>query len=142
MNFSIILYVIVFTFISLLEKYAADKHHIISLSLSRMFYILVITIIFIIILEPNVLSTKTFHQSMKDPGIIVLGVLTAIGTFLYFWILTFKNLYEVTIVWPIIMILTIIASCLIIKEKINFKQWLGIVLTFIGVLITLSYKSK
>ncbi len=142
MSLSIIIYIIVFTLISLLEKYAADKHHIISLSLSRMFYILVITIIFIIILEPTVLSNKTFHQSMKDPGIIVLGILTALGTFLYFWILTFKDLYEVTMLWPLIMILTIIMGCLLIKEKINMKQWIGIVLTFVGVLITLSCKNK
>jgi drug/metabolite transporter (DMT)-like permease len=62
--------------------------------------------------------------------------------FLYFMILSHKEVYEITVLWPVIMILTIILGNLIIKEKINWKQWIGIFLTFIGISITLFYKNK
>ena len=136
-----LLCVIIFTYIAILEKFVMDKHDVMCVSLSRIFYMLLTILIVIIIYDPKVITSNAFKQSLKDPNIILVGLFTALGAFLYYWMLSSKSLNIMSMIWPVVMLLSIIGACLIFKESMNFIQWIGVILTFIGVTITLMYKS-
>lgn len=133
---AMILYVLIFACVGLLEKYAVDKHHYMHFSTVRMFYILLITIVILLVMEPSVMSSKAFYSSMKDPMVGIIGIFTALAIILYYWMLSKRDLWLMTMLWPVVMLLTIIGACIFMKEKISWRQWIGIFVTYLGLFIT------
>lgn len=119
-----------------IRKTAVNKHNYIDVSLARLFYILLIIIICISIYDPNVLSSESFKTCVKDPVILIVALLTNIGMLAYYWLLASGDLNMVSLIWPIIMLLTIVASCLFIGERVNTWQWIGIAMATIGLTMT------
>ena len=132
-----IICIAILTYSAVLEKFVVGKHNYMHFSLARIFYMLAITIVFIVVYDPKVLSSKAFYVSLKDVNVILVGTLTAVAMILYFWLLTTKDLYIMSMIWPSVMVLSIIACFFVIKEKINWIQWFGIVITFVGISVTL-----
>ena len=132
---------IIFAYVSILEKIASNKHHFMDISLSRVFYMLIMVLIIIIIFNPKVISSIELKKAFKDPTLIVIGSFTTIGMFIYYWLLGRSDLYLVSLIWPLITILTVIAGYLFINESLSKIQWFGVFLTLIGICLTL-LKSK
>jgi drug/metabolite transporter (DMT)-like permease len=128
--------VLIFTFVGVMEKFVTNKHHLIDMSLSRVFYMLIMVLIVIIIYNPKVLSSQAMRTAFKDPALIAIGLCTTLGMFLYYWLLERSHLYLVSLLWPMITILTILAACIFIKESLSVMQWIGVALTFIGICMT------
>lgn len=131
----IIAYVLFMTIVGLFEKHAVINHHYMHFSMSRVFYMLLLTLIIILIFDPSVLSSKALYTSFKDPVVFWIGILTGLSMFMYYWLLTSKDLFFMTLLWPLIMILTIFGAAIFIKEKITPIQWFGILITFVGLFI-------
>lgn len=131
----IVAYIIFMTVIGLFEKHAVMNHHYMTFSLARVFYMLLLTLVIIVIIDPSVLSSKVFFTSAKDPVVFWNSVFTTVAMMLYYWLLTSKELSFMTMLWPVIMLLTIIGAAVFIKEKISFLQWFGILITFVGLVI-------
>jgi len=132
--------ILLLTYVSVLEKIVMNKHNFMDIALSRLFYMLLILLVIIIIYNPRLLTSESFMKSMKDPQIMLIGGFTTIGALLYYFLLSSKNLYMMSLIWPLIMIFTIIAAYMFLKESLNKFQWLGIILTFIGASMTLYFK--
>lgn len=134
-------YILLFSCVGLLEKHAVTKHNYLHFSTARMFYILLITLILLLIMQPNVLMSREFHNSIKDPLVGIIGVFTAFAIILYYWMLSKRDLWLMTILWPIVMLLIITGACVFMKEQITLKQWIGILITYIGLFITFVSKT-
>jgi len=133
--------VLLFSYVGLLEKKVVGKHHYVHFSLSRVFYMLLLVLVIILIYDPSVLNSKTFRASVKDPHVAMVGAMTALAMLLYYWMLTHKELYIMTMMWPIITLETVAFACLFAGEKLSFVQWLGVLLTSVGVFLVL-YKAS
>lgn len=129
-------YVLLFACVGILEKHAVTKHQYIHFSTARMFYIFLVTLVILLIIQPTALSSSAFYTSMKDPVVIVVGTFTAIAIILYYWMLSKKDLWYMTMTWPLVMLLTIIGACIIMNEQVTMKQWIGIFITYVGLSIT------
>lgn len=103
---------------------------------------LLIALVVMMIIEPKVLSSSAFHSSMKDGGLIVVGVITSLGMLIYYWLLKSYDLYLITMLWPLVMILTLVGAYVFLKEALSWQQWLGVLITFIGITITVVYKKS
>ena len=125
-----------FACINLLEKLAVSNHHYWHFSLSRIFYMLLVSLILIVIIEPKVITTSSFRKAMSDPSIFAISLLTTVAMITYYMILTHKQLWMSQMTFPIIVILTILAGSLFLKEKITLLQWTGILITFVGTILT------
>lgn len=82
-------------------------------------------------------SPQQFYSAMKDPNLIIVGVLTSIGMLMYYWLLKSNALFVVSLMWPLIMALTIVGTYFYIGEKPRPYQWVGIFLVFVGMLVVL-----
>ncbi len=133
---------LLFAVIAILEKYAMPRHDLIHASLSRVFYMLLVVLIFVVIYDPSVLTSQSFKDAMKDPCIFIIAMFTVVAMYTYYHLLKNTKLTIVSLLSPVIMILTVIAACLFIKEKLNTLQWIGIFLTFAGVCITLMFQGS
>jgi drug/metabolite transporter (DMT)-like permease len=103
---------------------------------------LLITCIVIIILYPQEFTSKHFVKSLLDYNVILIGVFTAIGMLLYYWLLTKMDLYMVSLIWIVIILLVLIISFMYFKENINMIQWFGIALAIIGLSLIFIYKNN
>lgn len=122
-----------FTYIAFLEKAAVARHHYAHFVLSRTVYMLLLAVAIIFILDPKVLSSRVMFESLRDPIVLCVGALTSIAVCLYYWLLTKGDLYVISMVWPAIMIFTVISSAFVLKEKINCLQWIGVIIAFAGI---------
>lgn len=132
--------VILLTVSAIIEKYVVNNHSYVHFSFARLFYMLVISLFVMILIEPGVLTTKAFKQSMTDGNLILVGIVTALGLLIYYWLLKKQDLYIVTLLWPIMMVLTIIGANIFLKEALTMAQWIGIFVTFVGLTIILINK--
>jgi drug/metabolite transporter (DMT)-like permease len=103
---------------------------------------LLLTLFFIIIIDPKVITSKALAQSLSDPRVIMIAAMTTLAMTLYYYILSSNHLYVCSLMWPAIMLFTIIGAYVIFKERIAPKQWFGIALTFIGISITILFQEK
>lgn len=138
---AMVMYILMFACVGIMEKRAVSKHHYMHFSTARMFYILLITLVILFIMQPSVLSSRELYVSMKDPMVGIIGIFTALAIILYYWMLSRKDLWWMTMLWPIVMLLTIIGACIFMKEQISWKQWIGIIVTYIGLFITFVSKT-
>lgn len=130
-----IVFVLSIVYVTFLEKCAVDSHKFSHFALSRLFYMLLVTLILVIIIEPRVLSSADFLRSVKDPWVLLVAILTASSMFLYYYLLSQNKMWKLQLLFPIIMILSIIVAHIFLKEQINKIQWFGIGLAFIGIVI-------
>jgi drug/metabolite transporter (DMT)-like permease len=129
--------VLLFSYIGFLEKKVVGKHHCVHFSLSRVFYMLLIIVALILVYDPAVLSSKAFLDSVTDPHVALVGVITALAMLLYYWILTHKALYITTMMWPVITLLTVVFACMFAGERLSVIQWSGVLLSTVGVFLVL-----
>lgn len=132
---ALFLYIVIFSCVSIMEKHAVSKHNYMHFSASRVFYILIITLALLFVMQPSVLSSKAFYESMRDPMVVVIAVLTAFAIILYYWMLSTRDLWMMTMLWPVAMLLTIIGACVVMKENVSRRQWIGIMVTYVGLFI-------
>jgi drug/metabolite transporter (DMT)-like permease len=130
--------VIVFTYVALLEKIAVGRHHYTHFVLARTFYMLLLAMVVIIAWDPSVLSSRTMLGSLKDPVVLKIGFFTTIGMILYYWLLTHRDLYIVSMTWPVIMLATALVAFFPLKELINPLQWIGIAIAFAGTVMVVA----
>ena len=133
----VIVCVLLFSYIGLLEKTVVGKHNCVHFSLSRVFYMLLIILALILIYDPTVLSSKAFLASVTDPHVAVVGIMTALGMLMYYWVLTHNELYIATMMWPVITLLTVTFACMFAGESLSMLQWYGVLLSTVGVVIVL-----
>lgn len=133
--------IVLFAYVGILEKKIVGKHHYMHFSLSRVFYMLLLVMFLILIYEPRVLSSRAFWGAASDPYVITAGALTALAMVLYYWMLTHKDLYLVTMIWPVITLLIVAWACVFAGERLSPLQWVGVILTSVGVWLVLSKKA-
>ena len=129
-----LLYVVCFSIVGLLEKYSVTKHTYTNFTLARTIYMLLFTFAFMVFITKA--KVTSIRQTLKDPVILVIGALTAIGILLYFKMLKTTPLYMLIMLWPIVMIAMTVGAVVFFKERISVIQMFGIALTYIGLAIT------
>lgn len=140
--FIAILCVIFITLGSLYDKKAVNDNHYLVAFLVRTLYILLLILIFLLLINPSLLYSKDIFNALKHKNLILLSLFTSIGMLLYYYLLSKYNLYFITLLFPITMIMTIILANIILKEPIQKFQWFGIIITFTGIIITVANEKK
>lgn len=134
--------VITLTIAAVLEKFVVERHDHVHFSFARLFYMLLIALVVMIVVEPNVVSTSAFRASMIDINLIIVSLTTSIGLLIYYWLLKSNDLYIVSLVWPVTMVLSVIGGYIFLKETLTWLQWIGILVTFVGLTMILIYKKN
>ncbi|MFD2924059.1 DMT family transporter [Halobacillus naozhouensis] len=73
----------------------------------------------------------TFRENKLPFLIMTLAGITFFNTFIYS-ALQFTTATNVSVLESVIPVVTVILSAFLLKEKLNFVQWLGIILSFLG----------
>lgn len=135
-----ILCVLFITLGSLYDKKVVDDNHFLVAFLVRTLYILLLILGFLILINPKLLYSKDVFNALKHKNLILVSFFTCVGMLMYYYLLSKYSLYFMTLLFPITMIMTIILANIVLKEKIVFLQWIGIIITFIGIIITVMSK--
>lgn len=133
----VVVCIMLFTYVGILEKKIVGKHHYMHFSLSRVFYMLLLVMAMILVYEPSVLTKRAFWNAVGDHQVVLAGALTALAMVLYYWMLTSKDLYVMTMIWPVITLLTVAWACVFAGERLSALQWGGVVMTSVGVWLVL-----
>lgn len=131
--------VLLFTYVAMLEKRVMATHSSLHLSLSRLFYMLLAVLAVIAAVDPGVLRSREFFRSLRDPTVAQVGALTAIGMLFYYTLLARTRLFVATMVYPVVMVLTVLAAACFMGERPTAIQWVGITLAAAGVAMTVTH---
>ena len=129
--------VLILSYVALLEKRAIRAHRITHFSLSRAFYMLLLVLVVMLVLEPRVLASSDMRAALRDPVVLQAGALTALGMLMYFWVLSRVPLSRASMVWPAVMLCTVVAAAAALSEPLTAVQWAGVSVAVIGLSMVL-----
>ena len=138
---AIVICIGIFAWIAILEKLASQDHHYSHIVLVRTIYAMLGITSLIVALHWKQFTALTLKRSLTDGRLALIGLMAAAGMFMYFWLLSGNDLYMVTLMTPLIMILTMICAYVFIGESIAPLQWFGMMITIIGLTIVASNKT-
>ncbi|MFT6332172.1 MAG: drug/metabolite transporter (DMT)-like permease [Lentimonas sp.] len=110
-------------------RHLADDFHPFQIVMMRNFFALIFLLPFIINKAEEIVKTQ--HIKLH----LVRGFVGLVGMALWFYIITLIPLSEAVAITFIVPIVTTLAAMWFLKEKVNSKIWISLIIGFIGVLI-------
>lgn len=128
---------------SVLEKYyLLDKFTPYELMFLRSITTFVISLILIYSFQKDILTKAKTKIKNNSKSLLISFLILTIGSLgtLLFWKLIKKELISssVSLITSLRVIIVVLIGCLIFKEKLRFTQYIGIILSVIGILLILN----
>jgi drug/metabolite transporter (DMT)-like permease len=110
-------------------RHLSGQFHVFQIVMMRNFFALVFLLPFIIKNIDQVVKTKNIKMHFLRGGNGFVGMV------LWFYVITIIPLSEAVAITFIVPIITTLAAIFFLKERVNQKMWISLIIGFVGVLI-------
>lgn len=130
----------------LLLKLNVDKNDLIptyfNMFLGQIIFFILLSIVIIFVLKKSFLENYKMNMCKNNLLAMLAGFTFTFGTLFFIYSLKYgKNMPSVRILGIVLEILIVLVlSCLFLNEKITFTNYLGIIITLIGISIIVYFK--
>lgn len=113
-----------------------------NLFLGQIIFYILFSLVIVFVLKKSYLENYKMNMCKKNILAMIAGFTFTFGTFLFLHALKYgKNMPSVRILGIVLEILfVLILSCLFLNEKITFTNYIGIIITLIGISVIIYFK--